>query len=72
MQTYELKMKVVPTSSTALVKLKDTIEFNGGCSMNTPTWRTSCWCLTSKPTEGYLSVFYRLPTEGYNQGGKFR
>jgi hypothetical protein len=28
-------MKVVPSSSTALVKLKDAIEFTGGCSMNT-------------------------------------
>jgi hypothetical protein len=34
----------VPLSSTALVKLKDAIEFSGGCSMNTPTWRTSCRC----------------------------
>jgi hypothetical protein len=28
-------LKVVPSSSTALVKLKDAIEFSGGCSMNT-------------------------------------
>jgi hypothetical protein len=26
-------MKVVPSSSTTLVKLKDAIEFSGGCSM---------------------------------------
>jgi hypothetical protein len=25
-----------------LVKLKDAIEFFGGCSMNTPTWRARC------------------------------
>jgi hypothetical protein len=30
-------MKVVLLSSTALVKLKDAIEFSDGCSMNTPT-----------------------------------
>jgi hypothetical protein len=30
-------MKVVPSSSTELVKLKNAIEFSGGCSMNTPT-----------------------------------
>jgi hypothetical protein len=30
-------MKVVPISSTVLVKLKDAIKFSGGCSMNTPT-----------------------------------
>jgi hypothetical protein len=37
MQIQELKMKVVPSSSTTLVKLKDAIEFSGGCSMITPT-----------------------------------
>jgi hypothetical protein len=47
----ELKTKVVPSSSTVLVKSKDAIEFSGGCSMNTPTWRAICRCLTSKPTE---------------------
>jgi hypothetical protein len=36
-QIQEPKMKVVLSSSTALVKLKDAIEFSGGCSMNTPT-----------------------------------
>jgi hypothetical protein len=36
-QFQELKVKVVPLSSTALVKLKDDIEFSGGCLMNTPT-----------------------------------
>jgi hypothetical protein len=30
-------MKVVPSLSTALVKLNCAIEFSGGCSMNTPT-----------------------------------
>jgi hypothetical protein len=30
-------MKVVPSSGTVLVKLKDTIEFSGGWLMNTPT-----------------------------------
>jgi hypothetical protein len=30
-------MKVMPSSSTVLVKLKDAIEFFGGCSMNTCT-----------------------------------
>jgi hypothetical protein len=29
-------MKVVPSSSMALVESKDAIEFAGGCSMNTP------------------------------------
>jgi hypothetical protein len=24
--------------------------------MNTPTWRASCWCFTTKPTEGYPQV----------------
>jgi hypothetical protein len=36
-QIQEPKMKVVPSSSTELVKLKNAIEFSGGCSMNTPT-----------------------------------
>jgi hypothetical protein len=35
------------------VKLRDTIEFSDGCSMNTPTWRTSCRCFIAMPTEGY-------------------
>jgi hypothetical protein len=55
-QILELKIKVVPSLSTALVKLKDAIEFFGGCSMNTPTWRASCRCFTATPTEGYLQV----------------
>jgi hypothetical protein len=46
-------MKVVPSSSTVLVKLRDAIEFSGGCSMNTPTWRATCRCFTATPTEGY-------------------
>jgi hypothetical protein len=46
-------MKVVPSSSTALVKLKDAIEFYGGYSMNPPTWRASCRCFIATPTEGY-------------------
>jgi hypothetical protein len=37
MQIHEPKMKVVLSSSIALVKLKDAIEFSGGCSMNTLT-----------------------------------
>jgi hypothetical protein len=53
MQIQEQKMKVVPSSSTMLVKLKDAIEFSGGCSMNIPTWRASCQCFTTTPTEGY-------------------
>jgi hypothetical protein len=52
-QIQELKMKVVPSSSTALVKLKDATEFSGGCSMNTPTWRASCRYFTATPAEGY-------------------
>jgi hypothetical protein len=36
-QIQELKMKVVPSSSIALVKLKNAIEFSYGCSMNSPT-----------------------------------
>jgi hypothetical protein len=35
------------------VKLKDAIEFSDGCSMNTPTWCTSCRYFTAMPTEGY-------------------
>jgi hypothetical protein len=46
-------VNVVPSSSTMQVKLNDAIEFFGGSSMSTPTWCTSCHCLTSKPTEGY-------------------
>jgi hypothetical protein len=38
MQIQKPKMKVVPLSTMALVKLNDAIEFSGGCSMNTPTW----------------------------------
>jgi hypothetical protein len=53
MQIQEPKMKVVPSSSTALVKLKDGIEFSGGCLMNTPTWRASCRCFIATLTEGY-------------------
>jgi hypothetical protein len=51
MQIQEPKMKVVPSSSKALVKLKDAIEFYGGCSMNTPTWRISCRCFIAAPIE---------------------
>jgi hypothetical protein len=39
--------------STALVKLKDAIEFSGGCSMNTPTCSASYRCSTTTPTEEY-------------------
>jgi hypothetical protein len=35
------------------VKLKDAIEFSGGCSMNIPTWCANCRCFTTMPTEGY-------------------
>jgi hypothetical protein len=35
-QIQEPKMKVVPSSSTLLVKLKDAIKFSSGCSINTP------------------------------------
>jgi hypothetical protein len=52
-QIQEPKMKVVPSSGIALVKLKDAIEFFGGCSMNTPTWRDSCQCFTATPTKRY-------------------
>jgi hypothetical protein len=52
-QIQESKMKVVPLSSTVLVKLKDAIEFSGGCSMNIPTWCANCRCFTTMPTEGY-------------------
>jgi hypothetical protein len=31
-QIQEPKMKVVPSSSMVLVKLRDAIEFSGGCS----------------------------------------
>jgi hypothetical protein len=41
------------------VKLKEAIEFSGGCSMNTPTWRANCRCFTT------------MPTEGYSRGGEF-
>jgi hypothetical protein len=37
MQTQELKVKVVPSSNMALVKLNDAIEFARGSAMNTPT-----------------------------------
>jgi hypothetical protein len=33
--------------------LKDAIEFSGGCSMNTPTWRASCRCFTTTAIEVY-------------------
>jgi hypothetical protein len=53
---HEPKMKVVPLSSTTLVKLNDSIEFSGGCSMNISTWRTSYRCFTATLTEGYPEV----------------
>jgi hypothetical protein len=37
-QIQEPKMKVLPSSSTVLVKLRDAIKFSGGCTMNDPTW----------------------------------
>jgi hypothetical protein len=36
-QIQESKMKVVPSSSMVLVKLKDAIKFSGECLMSTPT-----------------------------------
>jgi hypothetical protein len=61
-------------SSTALVKLKNTIKFSGGCSMNTPTWCASCQCFTTTPTEGYPRggefvdrVSLRLGTRRYKE-----
>jgi hypothetical protein len=36
-QIQEPKTKVVPSSSTVLVKLKDAIRFSSGCSMKPPT-----------------------------------
>jgi hypothetical protein len=53
MKIQEPKTRVVPSSSKVLVKLSDAIEFSSGCSMNTPTWRNSCQCFTTRPTEGY-------------------
>jgi hypothetical protein len=50
MQIQESKMKVVPSSSKELVKLRDAIEFFGGCSMNTPTYRASYRCSTATLT----------------------
>jgi hypothetical protein len=35
------------------VKLKDAIEFSGGCSIYTPIWHASCRYFTAMPTEGY-------------------
>jgi hypothetical protein len=55
-QIQEPKTKVVPSSSTLLVKLRDTIKFSSGCSMNTPTWHANCRCFTTTPTEGYPEV----------------
>jgi hypothetical protein len=37
MQIKEPKMKIVPSSSMLLVKLRDAIEFSDGCPMNTST-----------------------------------
>jgi hypothetical protein len=51
MQNQELKVNVMPSSSTALIKLNDAIEFSGGSSMSAPTWRASCRCFTAKTTE---------------------
>jgi hypothetical protein len=59
MQNQELKVNVVPSSSTALVKLNDAIEFSGGSLMSTNTWCASCRCFTA------------TPTEGHTQGGEF-
>jgi hypothetical protein len=56
MQTQEPKVNVVPSSGTALVKLKNAIEFSSGCLMNTPTWHASCRCLTFKSTKDIFEV----------------
>jgi hypothetical protein len=37
MQTQEPQVNIVPSLSTALVKLNDAIEFFDGSLMNTPT-----------------------------------
>jgi hypothetical protein len=48
-QTHEPKTSIVPSGGTALVNLNDTIEFAGGSSMRTPTWRASYQCFTAYP-----------------------
>jgi hypothetical protein len=49
MQTHEPKINVVPWEGSDLMNLKDAIEFAGGSSTHTPTWRASYRCLTSCP-----------------------
>jgi hypothetical protein len=41
---------------TALVNLNEAIEFAGGSSMRTPTWRASCRCFTVYPSRGIPEV----------------
>jgi hypothetical protein len=38
------------------VNLNDAIEFAGGSSMRTPTWRVSCQCFTACPPRGIPKV----------------
>jgi hypothetical protein len=52
----ELKVNVLPSSSTMLVKLNDGTKFARESSMSTPTWCASCRCFTVKPIEGYPEV----------------
>jgi hypothetical protein len=50
MQIHEPKLNVVPSLSTALVKLNVAIEFARGSSMNAPTGHASSRYFTAKPT----------------------
>jgi hypothetical protein len=49
-------MNVIASGSTGLVNLNDAIEFAGGSSMRTPTWRASYWCFTGCPPKGIPKV----------------
>jgi hypothetical protein len=49
-------MKVAPSSSTALVKLNDAIEFSSGCSMNSPTGAPAVGVLPPRPPRDTLKV----------------
>jgi hypothetical protein len=53
MQIQEPKLKVVPSSSIALVKLNDAIKISSGSLMSSPTWRANYPCFTATPTEEY-------------------
>jgi phosphotransferase system IIB component len=41
---------------TTLVNYNDAIEFAGGSSMRTSTWRASCRCFTACPPRGIPEV----------------